>query len=331
MSEDDQEIEKEGILKKKMGVTYLIIYCNKRWLLSYVITLFFLLFYCQFTFSGNKNIGFEIPEFFDGAPDFPVQYVENVENDSIDWKGGGCDDEGMIDQKENKRMAYKCKVVDDKNGFFTYLMDTNGYLVRFRNFYPTHLISINNEQYGIILSSHPFELFIEIDVNGVFKRYYAADNEFLLKNQGLEYPGVLVWYSRSLHENKCIVDFLKKYGKNIDEWSYLNTNSYSQIQMSVLHGFDEKINLKSILSAEIDKVIAFQYPNLISINNDVSSKDYRERLFVFLAANSPDSDFLKDKVEKYKDYIGHDVLGFYKEIKYCNQEGEPLWRVTQQN
>jgi hypothetical protein len=184
------------------------------------------------------------------------------------------------------------------------------------------------------LSAHPISLFIEIDEAGRFRKYYATYNEIYLTGNGneLSYPGALVWFSLYLQDNnQCVADFLKKYTKKSDDWSYLATNAFSQIEIIALKELNVKPDVVSVLNNIIDGTINSIYPYLSSKDNDISGEDYRERLFVFIAANSPDIDFLNSKVEKYKEYLGEKVLNIYNNIDSCNQKGYTLWQQNQQH
>jgi hypothetical protein len=276
-----------------------------------------------------------IPTSFDRVSDLPVDTIVQLPKDKvIDWDKDTCDQDALNDKSTNKPIGYKCKTISDQPWFSTYLMDTTGTLIYVQRFSPFKLIALENGWHGLILSAHPISLFIEIDEAGRFRKYYATYNEISLTGNGneLSYPGALVWFSLYLQDNnQCVADFLKKYTKKSDDWSYLATNAFSQIEIIALKDLNVKPDIQSILNDGIDSTIDFLYPRLSSKDNDISGDDYRERLFVFIAANSPDSIFLKSKVEKYKEYLGEKVLNTYNKIDSCNQKGYTLWQQNQQH
>jgi hypothetical protein len=339
-----------GRMKKKfqyysLSIMLLSAFMRRGWVnarLEPKILLYFLVFAFQLLaiskVNAESSASFErvaIPTSFDGASDIPDNSIVQLPKDKvIDWDKDTCDQEVLFDKALHNPIGFKCKSIDDELWNSLYLMDTTGTLIYVQRFSPYKVIALENGWHGLILSASNFEIFIEIDEFGRFRKYYATDNEIFLTDNGnkLGYPGALVWFGHYLQDNnQCVADFLKRYTKKSDDWSYLATNAFSQIEIIALKDLNVKPDVVSILNNEIDTTINFLYPRLSSKDNDISGEDYRERLFVFIAANSPDIDFLNSKVEKYKEYLGEKVLNIYNNIDSCNQKGYTLWQQNQQH
>ena len=259
-----------------------------------------------------------------------ADYIKYLpENTKIDWSKDRCDKRDITDPITKKAVVSRCKVEHSTKSysfFSTYLMVNKKDLIYIPKFLITNAINLGEGSALVLYSdSYALHMLLVFDKDNQMVCKYIIDNEPSpnKKSTGLAYKGLLMWDSDKISKlSNCALDVMKTFSKAPKRYSSFYNHVPIQIKVirlpETVTGITDNVNKDDAIKDMVDKTVAMVLSRNKDKNDDIfEASTFGERLFAYLAANSPNNKVLNAQVHKYRKYIGKKILALYEKMESC--------------